>query len=149
MSVFSVWKDQRYSSQIAVDTITAWDRPWDSRDPWEYISRREVQDVYDDASVDLKKALGVFNTQLCYDKSQSMIFVDFIISNRYVTYLTNDMDRRKHEFFHRRDVTGDNQRSLLSSDAFIEDFESAHVEVQKAIREYRLKSLVLSFNLQD
>ncbi|VDB91764.1 unnamed protein product [Peniophora sp. CBMAI 1063] len=101
--------------QAILDTITAWTFSETSGESWDFIPRQDVQDAYDAAAVDLRKAL------------------DFIIENKYAVYLRDDMDRRRHEYFHRMDGQESSPRVLPSPQAFADDFDTAHVEVQIAV----------------
>lgn len=62
---------------------------------------------------------------------------DYIIQYNIKTYFSDDMDRRQHDYFRRRDsgwpaIGGD--RILLTAAQFMQDFYASHNDVQKAIR---------------
>ncbi|KZV76158.1 hypothetical protein PENSPDRAFT_646441 [Peniophora sp. CONT] len=104
--------------RIAVlETITAWKAPRPC-DTWEFVPRVEIQDTYDAAPLDLKRAL------------------EFLVDCRYTTYLNNDLDRRTHEYFHRLgsiEHTGSSRWPAQSPAAFYQDFMAAHEPVQKSV----------------
>ncbi|VDB87623.1 unnamed protein product [Peniophora sp. CBMAI 1063] len=100
-----------------LDTITAW-KVHGRGLPWDYIPRSDVQDAYDAAPNDLKIAL------------------DYIVLYNVTTYFSDDMDRRQHDYFRRRDdgwpaIGGG--RKLLTAVQFMQDFYASANTVQKAI----------------
>ncbi|KZV73424.1 hypothetical protein PENSPDRAFT_750171 [Peniophora sp. CONT] len=107
--------------RAVLDTITVWTaRP--NPDSWDWIERNEVQDTYDNAPVDLKRAL------------------DFLTDCGYTTYVSDDKDRRANQYFWRLasagiEDSGAETLPILSASAFVADFEYAHEEVKRAVLE--------------
>ncbi|KZV73430.1 hypothetical protein PENSPDRAFT_750173 [Peniophora sp. CONT] len=115
-----------------LDTITAWTAP-PKPDVWDWIERNEVQDAYDNAPVDLKRAL------------------DFITDCGYPTYLSDDKDRRTHQYFWRLasagiEDPGVDTLPILSASAFVADFDYAHEEVKRAVLS---TCAIWKYNVQD
>ena len=66
-----------------------------------------------------------------------MLLIDYIVQYNITTYFSDDMDRRQHDYFRRRDegwpaIGGG--RKLLTATQFMQDFYASADLVQKAIR---------------
>ncbi|KZV59390.1 hypothetical protein PENSPDRAFT_760438 [Peniophora sp. CONT] len=100
-----------------LDTMTAWKVSRRGL-PWVYTPRSDVQDAYDAAPADLRIAL------------------DYIVRYNITTYFNDDCDRRRHDYFRRRDAgcpAVGGGRVLLNSAQFKRDFLASTNSVQKAI----------------